>query len=345
MKIPEAENTITHLIDQHHESQAEPPRPRMGCSTLGEPCERKLWLNFRWAVQEKFPGRILRIFRRGQNEEATVISDLRAIGMDVRTGKQQERVDFGSHVSGSLDGIIEGGVPEAPKKRHILEIKTHSKKSFDDLEKNGVEKSKPMHWVQMMTYMHGKKIDRALYVAICKDDDRIHTERVRYDKEVAEKYIERGRRIALSDRMPEPISADPSWYQCKMCPAYGIVCHRENDWSKHLHVNCRTCAHATPKEDSTWRCEYHDAEDIPVEFQRQGCEGHVLHPDLVPWKVKEGPDRWMAIYEIEGRDVANGEGDAHVYTSREILANPKMCSLGDEYVEELRATFDARIAG
>ena len=341
MKIPEAENTITHLIDQHHESQAEPPRPHMGCSTLGEPCERKLWLNFRWAVQEKFPGRILRMFRRGQNEEATVISDLRAIGMDVRTGKQQERVDFGSHVSGSLDGIIEGGVPEAPKKRHILEIKTHSKKSFDDLEKNGVEKSKPTHWVQMMTYMHGKKIDRALYVAICKDDDRIHTERVRYDKAAAEKMVARGQRIALDERMPPPISTDPSWYQCKLCSAHEF-CH-ETKTTKH--VNCRTCAHATSMENSTWRCEYHDAEDIPVEFQRQGCEGHVLHPDLVPWKVKEGPDRWTAIYEIEGRDVANGEGDAHVYTSREILANPKMCSMGDEFVEGVREQLGARIDG
>jgi len=48
---------------------------------------------------------------------------------------------------------------------------------------------------------------------------------------------------------------------------------------------------------------------------------------------------------IEGRDVANGEGDAHVYTSREILANPKMCSLGDEYVESLRQEFGGRIVG
>jgi len=71
----------------------------------------------------------------------------------------------------------------------------------------------------------------------------------------------------------------------------------------------------------------------------------VLHPDLVPWQRKDGLDDWTAVYVIEGRDVANGEGDAHVYTSREILANPKMCSLGDEYVEQLRETFDARIVG
>ena len=230
-------------------------------------------------------------------------------------------------------------MPEAPKKRHIAEFKTHSAKSFADLEKNGVEKSKPEHFVQMQAYMHGTKIDRALYVAVCKDDDRIYTERVRYQKEVAEKYIERGRRIALSDRMPEPISTDPSWYQCKMCHAHEF-CH-ETKTTKH--VNCRTCAHSTAKEDSTWRCERYDADGIPVEFQRQGCDSHVLHPDLVPWPRKDGLDEWTAVYVIEGRDVANGEGDAHVYTSREILANPKMCSLGDEYVEELRQEFGARI--
>jgi hypothetical protein len=43
--------------------------------------------------------------------------------------------------------------------------------------------------------------------------------------------------------------------------------------------------------------------------------------------------------------VANGEGDAHVYTSKEILANPKMCSLGDEYLEKLRAEWGGRIVG
>ena len=47
------------------------------------------------------------------------MSDLRAIGLDVRgAGKQQARVDFGAHVSGSIDGIIESGVPGAKNKSH-----------------------------------------------------------------------------------------------------------------------------------------------------------------------------------------------------------------------------------
>jgi hypothetical protein len=342
MRIPEPNHSIQALIDRHHESLAEPPRPHMGCSQLGHPCDRWLWLSFRWAVQPKFPGRILRLFRRGQREEAVIVSDLRAIGLDVRrTGSNQMRVSLAPHIAGSIDAIIVSGVPEAPRKRHIAEFKTHNLKSFNALERDGLEAAKPEHWVQVHLYMHGSKIDRALYVAVCKDDDRIYTERVRYDRAVAEKYIERGRRIALSDRMPEPISTDPSWYQCKQCPAHEF-CHQTK---LTKHVNCRTCAHSTALENSTWRCERYDADDIPVEFQRQGCDGHVLHPDLVPWPRKDGLDDWTAVYVIEGRDVANGEGDAHVYTSREILANPKACSLGDKRLEELRQQFGGRIVG
>ena len=74
---------------------------------------------------------------------------------------------FSVRWSGSIDGIIEKGVPEAPTKRHILECKTHSLKSFKDLCDKGVQESKPQHWCQMQLYMHGTGIDRALYFAVC----------------------------------------------------------------------------------------------------------------------------------------------------------------------------------
>ena len=340
VKIPEPDITIQSLIDKHHEEKSEVPRPHLGASTLGHVCDRWLWLSFRWAVQPSFPGRILRLFRRGHEEEANIISDLRAIGLDVRKVSAQFKVDFGSHVSGSLDAIIDSGVPGAPKAKHIAEFKTSSKKAFDDLEKNGVEKSKPEHFVQMQVYMAGTQIDRALYVAICKDDDRIHTERIKFDKEVAGKAIARGQRIALTDRMPEPVSADPSWYQCKFCSAQKF-CH-ETKTTKH--VNCRTCANVTAKDNSTWRCERFDAENIPLDYQRTGCESHVLHPDWVPWQRKDGLVEWTAVYVIDGKDVANGEGDSHVYSSKELLANPGACANGDKFVAELRNDMGARVS-
>jgi len=322
MKLPEPNYSIQNLIDKHHESQAEKPRGHMGCSLLGHPCERWLWLSFRWAVIEKFEGRILRLFRRGQMEEATIIHDLLATGIEI--DNSQSRVAFGSHVSGSLDGIIEAGVPEAPKKRHVAEFKTHSKKSFEDVVKNGVEKSKPLHFIQMQTYMHGTGIDRALYVAVCKDDDRIYTERVRYDRDVAEKAIIRGQRIALADRMPPPISTDPTWFQCRFCPAHAF-CHK-GELPKH--VNCRTCAHATPMSDSTWRCERHDADNIPEAFQHEGCDDHVIHPDLVPWQMEPSEDGQSVTWLIGTSRIRNGTGGL---TSRQLL---------DEIVQGVVETFD-----
>ena len=342
MKMPELKDGISKLIDEYHERNAEPPRPHMGCSILGHYCDRWLWLSFRWAVQPKFPGRVLRLFRRGQNEEATIVSDLRAIGIDIRnTNAAQSRVDLGCHVSGSIDGIIESGVPEAPAKRHIAEFKTHSKKSFDDLEKQGVKISKPQHYAQMQLYMHGTKISRALYVAVCKDDDRIYTERVRYEKDTAESLLARGHKIATDDRLPPPISTDPTWYQCRFCDAHSF-CHGSRITN---HVNCRTCAHSTAMQDGAWRCEKHSADGIPVEFQRQGCEGHVIHPDLVPWKMAESDNEWEAAYIIDGVHVRNGEAGEGVYSSAEIIANSGLCAIGDDIVSKLRDVFDARIEG
>ena len=335
MIIPEPEITITGLIDKAHEARAEKPRAHMGCSTLGHHCERWLWLSFRWAVQEQFKGRILRLFRRGQNEESTIISDLRAIGIHV--AGTQRRVDFGSHVSGSLDGTGKG-IPGAPKTEHVLEFKTHSLKSFNDLEKNGVGKSKPQHFTQCQVYMFGTDLKRALYVAICKDDDRIYTERLELDRDHAIKAIDRGQRLALTDRLPPPISTDPTWFECKMCPGHDF-CHGSKTTKQ---VNCRTCSHITPLSDSTWHCAKWDA-IVPTDAQHIGCESHVIHPDLVPWKRLEGPSDWVAVYEIDGQGIGNGEPGEGVYGSKELLANAAACVAGDPMVMALRKEWDGRI--
>lgn len=339
MQIPKLDQ-IQQLIDQHHESQQEPPRPHLGASMLGHPCDRWLWLSFRWAVVEKFPGRILRLFRRGQNEEQQIINDLRSIGLDVRAPSSgQSRVDFGSHVSGSIDARIEKGVPGAIKTPHVAEFKTHSLKSFNEVKAKGVLEAKPMHWAQMQLYMLGTELNRALYVAVCKDDDRIYTERVHLDLEAAQKLVARGHRITQSDRMPEPISSDSTWWECKFCPAHEF-CHKSKLTKQ---VNCRTCAHSTALPDSTWHCARWD-DAIPTDAQREGCEGHVLHPDLVPWQRQDSANEWQAVYMIKDKLIVNGEPDANVYSSKELVANADAC--GNAEVNEVRAQWNtARVTG
>jgi hypothetical protein len=323
-KLPETiiadQSAVASLIDAHHAAQRDRPRQHLGASLLGHHCERWLWLSFRWAVVEEFEGRILRLFRRGHNEEATIITDLEAVGITVHG--QQNRVDFGAHVSGSIDGIGLG-IPEAPKTEHLLEFKTHGKKSFDDLAAKGVRVSKWQHYVQMQLYMAGLGLTRALYVAVCKDDDRLHCERVRYDKETADRFIELGRAITLADRMPPPISTDPTWYQCGWCPAKAM-CHKSQPTKE---VNCRTCAHATPKEDSTWHCARWDMA-IPPDAQYDGCNDHVFHPDLVPWQMEGSEDGLSVTWLIGQSRLKNGVGGLK---SRQLL---------DETVQALAGKFE-----
>jgi len=278
--IPQPRSKTVEAIDAFHEARLEPPRPHMGASELGHKCDRWLWLKFRWAVVERFSGRMLRLFRRGHREEAMVIADLRAIGCVIDDGDgTQARVDFGSHVSGSMDGVIRAGLPEAPKTEYVLEIKTHSAKSFNDLDRKGVKESKPRHWVQMQVYMLGTGLKRALYVAVCKDDDRIYTERVRLNKDAAKAAVARGKRLAIVDEMPMPLSRDPSWFECKMCPGHSFCFEPA---TRAVPLSCRTCAHSTALPDSTWRCEKHDADGIPVAFQHVGCGDYEVHDHMLP---------------------------------------------------------------
>lgn len=278
MKIPEPKHSISNSIDKWFEDNVnDGKRFHMGASLIGEKCERKLWMIFRFCKDEEFPGRILRLFERGQDEELKVVRNLERIGCTLEhTGEDQYRVNLGSHVSGSLDGIITSGLQGAPKSKHILEIKTHSKKSFDSLVKDGVLKSKPLHYVQMQTYMYGTGIDRALYYAVCKDDDRIYTERFELDVETAEYAIERAQRIATQDELPPPITTNKTWWECKFCNFNGF-CHQDEEIT---NKNCRTCAYSTAKEDSTWFCEKHES-TIPEENQVEGCEKYEKHYHLV----------------------------------------------------------------
>ena len=285
----------------------------MGASQLGHACDRWLWLQFRHAVIERHSGRMLLLFRRGHEEESRIVAHLKKVGISVNnTGEDQISFDFGRHVKGSCDGVIDG-IEGFIDERLILECKTHSDKSFKDLKENGVKKSKPTHWVQCCIYGFGSECKYALYFAVNKNTDEIYIEILKLDFDVAIEAIERGHRIAMSDRMPEPMpGASPSWYECKYCPAYAM-CWKGQPTKE---VNCRTCAHSTACSDSTWQCVQWHAQ-IPVDAQRQGCTKHVLHPDLVPWALDDSastPD--VAAYVIDGRVVRNGEG---FKSSKEIL--------------------------
>lgn len=320
MKIEPPRDLIAEAIERASLTLESEPREHFGLSLAGHHCARWLWLSFRWAVisREHSPkgniltrGQLLRLFARGHREEDFVMAILEGIGcVFASSDTEQFKADFGGHVSGSLDGIILSGVPGAEKSLHIWENKTHGLKSFTDLEKNGVRKSKPLHWAQCQSYMHGthrrdfqgpRLVKRALYTAVCKDDDRIYTERIHYDAEEAQKIVNRAHEIVSSPVPPEGVSRDPSWYQCKMCDGYDF-CHVSEVTRE---VNCRTCAHSTPEDDGTWTCAQHGGV-IPNEWMRDAHPCHAMHPDLVPWDIVKLENE-APVFETEDGLISNSK--------------------------------------
>lgn len=194
--------------------------------------------------------------------------------------------DHNGHFGGSSDGLIPM-IPTLPDLDGpgLFENKTSGEKAFiqlagklEDYRKwltdpdtrpfpgKGVLTAKPEHYVQMQTYMRYFGLKWALYVAVCKNTDDLYMEVVFYKPEVAEAYADRAGQVVAAQHPPARVTADPSWWECKMCD-FREICHHDATPAK----NCRTCIFARPVEKGAWMCDkYH--QPIPADFAREGCD-------------------------------------------------------------------------
>lgn len=347
--IPENKETTANKIDAwHKEAQSQLPRAHLGASIIGNECERALWYSFRWVTRVQHEGRLLRLFRRGHDEENYFVADLRRIGVEVletnpETGKQWQYSALGGHFGGSCDGLCIN-VPEAPKTPHIAEFKTHAEKSFNDLKKKGVQESKPVHYSQMQVYMHLQGFDRALYLAVNKNNDELYSERIKYDEAAANALFAKAERIVKSINPPAGISADPSFYLCRFCD-HQETCHGE----KTAAMSCRTCVSATPQLDgeARWSCDL-IASDVDYKAQVKGCERHLFLPELVPMGefVEYDQETRAIVYNCKSvnKPFRNGPPGDSSYPSKELQhITPNF--IGDFGLECLREEFGAELIG
>jgi len=310
------DHVADHILEGLRAGQDRTPRQHLGCSILGRECEREIWYTWRWCSDTVHPGRLIRLFRRGQLEEEQVVADLRAIGIEVHdhdstTGEQFRVTDFGGHLGGSLDGAV-ANVPGYGPTWMVLEIKTANAKSFRDLQRKGVKESKPEHFAQMQLYMRKTGMGGALYVAVCKDDDQIHTEVVQLDKAFADELLAKAERILRSAEPPAKISESPAWYKCKFCD-HRAHCHGEDA----PRASCRSCVHATPELDGDfplrWKCELRNEYRTHAE-QIAGCDQHLYVPGLLAFAdvIDADPDgAWIAYKSEQGVHFKNGLADKH----------------------------------
>lgn len=330
--LPENPHTTAHAIVRWYESKPQQHRPHMGASLIGHACDRYIWSTWRWVLKPEFPGRILRLFSTGQREEPRLIEELTGIGAtvwerDPQTGRQWRVSALDGHFGGSLDGVAKG-LPEAPKTAAVLEFKTHSAKSFADLLGKGVKESKPQHYKQVQVYMGLMELERALYLGVNKDDDTVYSEWVHFDREEFDRLLARAKRLIEMTAPPDRISTDPAHWQCKGCNFYRH-CHQ----GVAAEANCRTCCHASPVANAAWHCDVH-SDAVPEDFQRRGCEHHLLIPGLVPYgEPVDGGSNWVAYRHREsGAHFINGPADLSETTYGKAFTSAELHSCPGELV-------------
>ena len=94
------------------------------------------------------------------------------------------------------------------------------------------------------------------------------------DKDFAAKLSARAIALSVEQNLPAPISKMPSWYECKICPFWGL-CHNHEE-ADH---SCRTCEHAHFNHDGTVMCKKR-GELRDTKAQERGCKEFKLHFDL-----------------------------------------------------------------
>lgn len=345
---------VAEIYEQYRKrGSAEPARTYMGASIIGKECHRALYYDFRWATRESFDGRMYRLFQSGFVEEPRLVADLRSIGAEVydvnpADGKQFGFQDHGGHMRGHMDGCARG-FPTGGGKWHVLEFKTHSAKSFADLKKHGVEKSKPQHYDQMQWYMGKSGMERALYLAKNKDTDDLYSERIHFDEVRFAKIQAKAESIIFAQTPPPKLSDDPAFFICKMC-SHRAVCHGH----KVPAVSCRTCVHATPEKegDGRWSCAKVSPDlnisSIPIHIQRTGCQEHLPLPFFVTFaKATDAGHDWIQFERLDNGIefvVASGNvpfspNDKLMYSSQELSAVNDHRAIGDADIETFRRSF------
>lgn len=245
------------------------PRTHLGASIIGHECERYIWFSFRWMYYRVFSGRMQRLFQRGHLEETRVIQWLSAIGFNIKAvnidGKQF-RINFAEgHGGGSSDGITELPARYGAFDPILVEIKTQKDKRFSLLQGSGVQKEKPMHFIQMSIYGRRLGLRYALYIAVNKENDDLDIELIELDWELAEQEEQKAEKIINSIFPPPRINENPSFWKCKMCDA-NPICHM----GAPIERNCRSCRFAEPMPDKQWHCNQFNA-IIPTDFIPKGC--------------------------------------------------------------------------
>ena len=290
-------------------------RGYLGMSGIGG-CPRKSFYQFIMAGTLPFPYWTLKKFEDGFRTEDLTIERLRTvqgltiIDRDPDTGRQIGVEDFDGHYRGHLD-FEALGLLQAPKTWHVGECKAVGDKVFKNFkklkeqhgEKNTLEVWNETYYAQAQQYMLYRNRTRHYMVVSTAGGREWDSCRTDFNKEKAQVYVERARRIIYDRVIPRRISDNKDFWLCRMCESRA-VCHGGTPPKR----NCRTCIHVDPVTDAGWHCTRHD-KLLSMSEQMKGCADQRYKPELVPGEVSAVDDEKNTVtYQLHNGKVWCDDG-------------------------------------
>ena len=305
-KLPEVFDPTLLAIAAYVEAmQEQRSRGYLGASAIGDVCDRKLWMSFRWVKRGFIEAPGLFRINDGHRGEQVVADLLRGVpGINLSTekepGVQHSFEALGGHFRGNCDGLLTGLLQD-PETLYVWECKIINEAKFKKLQKlveynqsTALLKWDPVYYAQAQIYMHFFEAPKHYLTAGSPGVRDLTSVVTEYNKGDAEKFIERAKRIIFSPRPFLKISNDAAWHECKYC-TFSSICH-EGDMPRQK--SCRTCLHSSPLKTGGWKCEKYD-KPLSIEEQAAGCGSHLFVPDLIPGEqINSGPN-WVE-YKMPG---------------------------------------------
>jgi hypothetical protein len=272
-------------------------RQKLGTRTLpmsmiGAPCDRKLWYLFRNFTKKPMDGRLALIFDDGNHYELKMLKWLRAAGYKIEGGADEgEQGTYLAH-NGFFKGKSDGKIFGITQHAHVLEIKSANKHRFESFLRFGVKAANPLYYCQCQCYMGYGNLDRALVLVYCKDDSRVYTERLHFNRHDFQSLHERAYRIITANDLLDRAFQKADAPECRWCD---------------FRVHCWTDEGTILADDrACGSCQY---------LQWKGLQPCCLHPDhpcmIQTWGA--GCPDWLFLFDKgRGRDCANRKSKADI---------------------------------
>ena len=196
---------LTDIIEEHLNGTMSPPRAGVFYpSSLGNPCDRYLWLAYNGKLEAKpLPAVTQRIFQCGSSLEDRVAKWFEGLGI-LRGREVALKTDI-PPISGRIDFIIN---------HYDLGVIAVELKSINKLNFGRLKEAKPEHALQLQMYLNMGNYDHGTVLYECKDDQRLKSFIIERDVIEWDNILKRCFRIQDMLTRPEECSGE-TWCDCR----------------------------------------------------------------------------------------------------------------------------------